>query len=196
MSYVHVRGRDVDGDGAGRPLLLRGVGLGNWLLPEGYMWGFGDGLASPRQIEARVERLIGAAAAADVWKRFRDVFVTEQDIARIAELGFDHVRLPINSRVLLTDDGALRADGFGLIDRVVQWCDRHGLWVTPGEPYDESMAFTVTAGQEFRFPLAGRPRRWLVRATNPAAFDVRWSHGALVVRATADAVLHRLDLVS
>jgi hypothetical protein len=128
MSYVHVRCRDIV-DGDGRPLLLRGVGLGNWLLPEGYMWGFGDGLASPRQIEARIERLIGAAAAADFWKRFRDVFVTEQDIARIAELGFDHVRLPINSRVLLTDDGALRADGFGLVDRVVQWCERHGLWV-------------------------------------------------------------------
>ena len=23
-------------------ILLRGVGLGNWLLPEGYMWHFGE----------------------------------------------------------------------------------------------------------------------------------------------------------
>ncbi len=26
-------------DGYGEPVLLRGMGLGNWLLPEGYMWG-------------------------------------------------------------------------------------------------------------------------------------------------------------
>ncbi len=50
MSFVHTRGRDIV-DGAGRPLLLRGVGLGNWLLPEGYMWKFGEGLNSPREIE-------------------------------------------------------------------------------------------------------------------------------------------------
>ncbi|BCJ49600.1 hypothetical protein Asp14428_10750 [Actinoplanes sp. NBRC 14428] len=128
MAYVHRRGPEIV-DAAGRPLLLRGVGLGNWLLPEGYMWRFGDGLASPRQIEARIERLIGAAAAADFWKRFRDVFIAEEDIARIAALGFDHVRLPINSRVLLTGDGDLRADGFALVDRLIDRCARHGLWV-------------------------------------------------------------------
>ena len=123
MSFVRARGTEIV-DGNGRPLLLRGVGLGNWLLPEGYMWKFGDGLASPRQIEARIERLIGAEAAADFWKRFRDVFLAEEDIARIAELGFDHVRLPINSRVVL---GPSAADGFALIDRAVEWCERHGL---------------------------------------------------------------------
>jgi len=128
MSFVHTRGRDIV-DGAGRPLLLRGVGLGNWLLPEGYMWKFGEGLNSPREIERRIARLIGAEAATDFWKRFRDVFIAEDDIARIAALGFDHVRLPINSRVVLTDDGEFRADGFALIDRAVEWCRRHGLWI-------------------------------------------------------------------
>jgi endoglucanase len=34
MSFVRARGRDIV-DPAGRPLVLRGVGLGNWLLPEG-----------------------------------------------------------------------------------------------------------------------------------------------------------------
>ena len=29
-------------DESGKTVLLRGVGLGNWYLPEGYMWKFGD----------------------------------------------------------------------------------------------------------------------------------------------------------
>jgi hypothetical protein len=69
------------------------------------------------------------------------------------------------------------------------------LWHhTAGEPYDESTAVAATAGEEFRFPLAAAPRHWTVRASNPAAFEVRWTDGALLVRARADAVLHGLDL--
>ena len=48
--YVHAEA-DRLVDGRGTPLLMRGVGLGNWLLPEGYMWCFEGGPQSPRQIE-------------------------------------------------------------------------------------------------------------------------------------------------
>ena len=126
--FVRARdGRLVDG--SGRELLLRGVGLGNWLLPEGYMWRFGPGAESPREIEALVERLVGADAAAAFWTRFRDAFLTENDISRIAESGFDHVRLPINARVIQNDDGSMIEAGLELIDRVIGWCRAHRLWV-------------------------------------------------------------------
>ena len=120
-------GRLVGPDGI--PLLLRGVGLGNWLLPEGYMWGFGDSTASPRQIEALVADLLGQDAAARFWTQFRDRFITVDDIAAIAAAGFDHVRLPMNWRVLMTPDGAVREDGFALVDRLVGWCREAGLLV-------------------------------------------------------------------
>ena len=116
-------------DGRGNPLLLRGVGLGNWLLPEGYMWGFGPGAESPREIEALVARLIGQSAATSFWTRFRDQYITEHDIAAIAERGFDHVRLPINSRIVMDADGSLIESGFAIIDRTIEWCRDHGLWL-------------------------------------------------------------------
>ncbi len=115
-------------DGTGRDVLLRGVGLGNWLLPEGYMWKFGPGAESPREIEALVERLVGPEAAFSFWSRFRDTFITESDIARIAESGFDHVRLPINSRVVQTEEGEPIEEGYALIDRLIGWCRKHRLW--------------------------------------------------------------------
>jgi hypothetical protein len=116
-------------DGAGRPLLLRGVGLGNWLLPEGYMWRFGAGAASPREIEALVERLAGADEAARFWSGFRDRFITEADVAAIAGFGFDHVRLPINARVVQDAAGRPIEAGYALIDRLIEWCREHRLWV-------------------------------------------------------------------
>ena len=126
--YVHAQDAHLV-DGTGRRLLLQGVGLGNWLLPEGYMWRFGEGAESPRQIEALVERLLGPRQAASFWERFRDGFITEADIASIAGSGFDHVRLPINSRVIQDDDGEPIEAGYALIDRLIEWCRTHGLWV-------------------------------------------------------------------
>ena len=116
-------------DGEGRPLLLRGVGLGNWLLPEGYMWRFGPGAESPREIEALVERLVGASDAETFWHEFRDRYITEHDIVAIAAYGFDHVRLPINARVVQDASGRPIEAGYALIDRLIEWCRAHRLWV-------------------------------------------------------------------
>lgn len=126
--FVHARDARLV-DGAGRELLLRGVGLGNWMLPEGYMWGFGPGAESPREIEALVERHLGATAAGEFWSVFRDEFISEADIALIAVSGFDHVRLPINSRVIQDAAGEPIEAGYELIDRLIEWCRTHKLWV-------------------------------------------------------------------
>ncbi len=116
-------------DGSGRDLLLRGVGLGNWMLPEGYMWRFGPGAESPREIEALTRRLLGDDAAAAFWQGFADTFITEADVELIAASGFDHVRLPINSRVIQDEHGEPIEAGYALIDRLIEWCRTHKLWV-------------------------------------------------------------------
>jgi endoglucanase len=128
--FVHVAGGRLR-DGHGEPVALRGVGLGNWLLPEGYMWKFEPGgPLSGRAIEACFAGLVGPERAAEFWRGFRDRFVTEADIARIAAEGFDHVRLPLNARLLQDQDtGAFLAEGFAIVDRTIDWCRAHGLWV-------------------------------------------------------------------
>src|SRR5262249_49363262 len=50
LTYLHAQGEDIVNE-SGQKILLRGVGLGNWMLPEGYMWKFGDGGDRPRKIE-------------------------------------------------------------------------------------------------------------------------------------------------
>jgi hypothetical protein len=72
---------------------------------------------------------VGVERAADFWRRFRARFVTEQDIARIAAAGFDHVRLPINSRVIQAADGTLDPEGIALVDDCLSWCKSHDLYL-------------------------------------------------------------------
>lgn len=127
--FVHVSGGELV-DGSGNVLRLRGVGLGNWFLPEGYMWKFEPGgPLAPHEIEDFVVDLVGPDRGAQFWHEFRERFITEADIERIAAEGFDHVRLALNSRVLLKPDGEIDEKGFALIDRLIGWCRTHQLWV-------------------------------------------------------------------
>ncbi len=133
--FVRADGRKLR-NGAGEELLLRGVGFGSWLLPEGYMWKFPKEGDRPRRIEAMIERLIGREKAEQFWDSYYNRYVTEEDIARIAEEGFNSVRLPINARFLLAETGATggsapiyRKERLELIDRLIEWCRTYRLYV-------------------------------------------------------------------
>ena len=39
------------------PIILRGMGLGGWLLPEGYMWKFYTKCDRPRRMEKLLREL-------------------------------------------------------------------------------------------------------------------------------------------
>src|SRR5699024_6356628 len=104
----------------------RGMGLGGWLLPEGYMWDFEGPVDSPRRMEQFVIELVGAADAAEFWDEYRARFITAADIAEIAASGFDHVRLPLNARILF-DDGELIEEGIAHVDRTIAWCREVGI---------------------------------------------------------------------
>jgi aryl-phospho-beta-D-glucosidase BglC (GH1 family) len=130
MSFLHTSGQDIVNEN-GEKVFLKGVGLGNWLLPEGYMWLFGAAGDRPRKIEKVVSDLIGEDKAKDFWKEYRDNFITEKDIKIIADLGFNSVRPALNSRVFMTEEEnpVFLEDGFRLIDSLVYWCNKHGIYV-------------------------------------------------------------------
>jgi len=119
--FVTVRNGSIV-DESGRTLRLRGMGLGNWLLAEGYMWKLSPGRESAREIEALIVDLVGPSRAEQFWTGFRDRFITSADIEQMSNDGFDHVRLPINWRIVMNDDGSIRPDGFDRIDDLIGWC--------------------------------------------------------------------------
>ena len=130
LSFLHTAGQDIINE-SGRKIFLKGVGLGNWLLPEGYMWKFGALGDRPRKIEKVVTDLIGKEKADRFWKAFRENYITEADIKRIAELGFNSVRPALNSRLFLTEgeDPVYVEEGFQLLDSLITWCKKHRLYV-------------------------------------------------------------------
>jgi hypothetical protein len=119
-------------NGKGEEIILSGWGLGNWLLCEGYMWlSFKSGrFDRPRRMEAVLKELCGIQYAQEFWRKFRDNYVTEQDIKAMAEAGFNSVRIPMNWRLFMEDgeDIVWKEEGFCLIDRCLDWCEKHSLY--------------------------------------------------------------------
>jgi len=72
-----------------------------------------------------------------------DNFIIEEDIARISNWGFDHVRLPLDYNIVIKPDGTFIEDGFNRIGKVIKWCEKYGLNVvldlhkTLGYSFDE-----------------------------------------------------------
>jgi len=83
-------------DAAGKPLLLRATNLGNWLVPEGYMWLFQGGPQSPSEIRALVLELLGPEGSAAFWQKYRENYVTREDIALLHRAGFNAIRVPLH----------------------------------------------------------------------------------------------------
>jgi endoglucanase len=123
QSFVHTEGRILVTP-KGQKLVLRGMGLGNWFVPEGYMLQLDKGAASPREIERLVNELLGPAEAADFWREYRRRYVTEQDIQLIRASGFNSIRIPIHYKFFLSE-----GEEFQLLDQAISWCRKAGLYV-------------------------------------------------------------------
>ena len=114
------------------PILLRGFGLGGWLLPEGYMWGLYDKCDRPRRMERMIEALCGIDYAKQFWQRYYKTYITKADIKLIAENGFNSVRLPINARHLyFLENGQMsfNSETIALIDEMISWCKQYEIYV-------------------------------------------------------------------
>ena len=131
QGFVHVEDGEIV-DGNGEPLLLRGFGLGGWLVPEGYMLhnlGWIEGFESPTQIEGHIEALIGEELAEQFWIDYRNSYVSQADIDQIAEWGFNHVRIPFHYKQFYSESDSESPIGYAIIDTLINWCQPHNMYI-------------------------------------------------------------------
>jgi endoglucanase len=121
--FVRVQGKELIGPD-GKTLLLRGTNLGNWLVPEGYMFRFEHGPQSAREIDALFRDLAGPDTTDEFWQQWRESYISKGDIDLIRKAGFNSVRIPFH-HALFVENGP----GFALMDRVIEWCRHAGLYV-------------------------------------------------------------------
>ncbi len=57
----------------------------------------------------------------------RTAWFTQEDIQRIADIGFDHIRVPIDEEQMWDQEGRPEQEAFDLLDAALDWCEGAGL---------------------------------------------------------------------
>lgn len=130
IDFVTISGCDLikpDGE----KLFIKGTNLGNWLNPEGYMFGF-QKTNSARMIDEMFRQLVGPEQTNEFWKNFKDNYITRKDIEYIASTGANTIRLPFHYKLFTNEDYMglnSKEEGFVRIDSVVTWCRDNDLFL-------------------------------------------------------------------
>lgn len=122
-------------DASNRPVVLRGINVGGWLLQESYILET-DSLNSQWRIQQAMLRSMPEVAVEDFYRQYRANYVTKADIDFIAKQGFNCVRLPFHYDLFLTAQqrrartkalqNAKNVDGY--VQALSTWYDQNQLF--------------------------------------------------------------------
>ncbi len=130
QQFFGTEGKNITGPD-GKRFVLKGTNLGNWLVPEGYMFLFKDA-NSPRLINQTITELLGPDEAKKFWNKFLDNYITAEDIRYLKSIGMNSVRIPFNYRMFTTEYymGSPNPErGFIYLDRLISWCKKEKLYL-------------------------------------------------------------------
>ena len=117
----------------GTPIELKGVNLGNWLLPEFWMMGYPDNAPINDQctLETVLDRRFGFAERERLIKLFRDHWITARDWDLMPRFGLNLVRLPFLWSVIEDEKNPrhLRPDAWRYLDDAIAQAKARGMYV-------------------------------------------------------------------
>lgn len=121
-------------DGNGNEVLWRGMGLGGWMLQEGYMLG----TSGPQhELEARIDELVGREKRDEFYEAWWANHMRKIDVDSLASWGFNMIRLPMHYKLYTPpiEDEPVSGEitwidkGFIMTDSLVKWCKANDLYL-------------------------------------------------------------------
>jgi hypothetical protein len=130
----------------GKEIILRGIGLGGWMLQEPYMLQLGGVAANQSLIRSKITDVIGEDATNTFYNAWLANYCRKADIDSLAAWGFNSVRLPMHYNLFtlpvekepVAGKNTWLTKGFTLIDSLLSWCKADKIYLildlhaTPG----------------------------------------------------------------
>ena len=135
QGFLKVDGKRIV-NAKGQNVLLRGEGLGGWMLQEGYMLGINKE-SQQHRIKERLDSMMGPGETAEFYDAWLHNFIQKEDIDSMHEWGFNSVRLPMhyNLYTLPVDEEPVKDEntwldkGFALTDSLLKWCSLNHMYL-------------------------------------------------------------------
>lgn len=133
QGYLHRNGQKIV-NGQGQEVILRGIGLGGWMLQEGYML---KTSGPQHQLEARIIDLVGETRKQEFYSAWLANHTRKIDIDSMAAWGYNAVRLPMHYKLFtppieeepVAGQITWRQEGFQMVDQLLAWCKANNLYL-------------------------------------------------------------------
>ncbi len=120
---------------SGDTVILKSMGLGGWMVQEGYMMNSYPG--AQYQIKQRIIDVIGESKTEIFYDKWLENHVRKIDIDSLKSWGFNSVRAPIHYNLFtlpIEEEPVLGAytplsKGFKLLDSLISWCKQNEMYV-------------------------------------------------------------------
>jgi len=123
-------------DSKGKEIILRGMGLGGWMLQEGYMLRM-PGTGTQHSIKARIADLIGDEECEHFYDQWLKNQMTKADVDSMAKWGFNSIRLPMHYNLYTLPSekepnpatNTWLQKGFAMTDSLLSWCKANNMYL-------------------------------------------------------------------
>jgi endoglucanase len=134
--FLKVRNSEIV-NGRAENVMLRGIGLGGWMLQEPYMLKLSDAAGTQTEIMAKISDLIGEKECERFYSVYRQNMITSADIDSLGKWGFNSVRLPMHYNLYtlpvesepVTGKDTWLNTGFQLTDSLLSWCKKDRIYL-------------------------------------------------------------------
>lgn len=135
QGFLHADGKRIVNE-KGNNVLLRGVGLGGWMLQEGYMLKINKE-GQQYRIRERLEELAGVGHMQEFYDSWLANHTTKADIGAMKGWGFNSVRLPMHYNLYtlaiekepVAGENTWIEKGFAMTDSLLAWCKANQMYL-------------------------------------------------------------------
>ena len=135
QSFLRASGKKIVNEN-NENILLRGIGLGGWMLQEGYMLGINNE-GQQHKIKQRISDLIGEQQTKVFYDNWLSNHTRKADIDSMKAWGFNSVRLPMhyNLYTLPIEQEPVKGQntwlekGFSMTDSLLAWCKANKMYL-------------------------------------------------------------------
>ncbi|MDF1548671.1 MAG: carbohydrate-binding protein [Bacteroidales bacterium] len=136
QGFLKAEGKKIV-DGNSQEVILRGMGLGGWMLQEGYMMKTSDFAGTQHELKNKITALIGQSGMEAFYDAWLANYMTEADVDSMASWGFNSIRLPMHYNLYtlpieqepVAGENTWLQTGFDLTDSLLKWCAKNKMYL-------------------------------------------------------------------
>ena len=136
QGYLRADGKQIK-EANGKPFIIRSMGIGSWMLQEGYHMKTAGIADTQHELEEKLAALTSEEFKDEFYDRWLANHFTKRDLDSLKEWGFNSIRPALHYKWFtppieeeqVAGEITWRQKGFSLLDSLIKWCSANKMYL-------------------------------------------------------------------